>query len=758
MNPHISRKKKYFVFAIACLIAIIIVGSITLKNNTTFSLKTLAQRITYLKYKLAFRGDEYNVTANADSNDMHAIPVLLYHGVTNVPGQYAATQPQFAEEMGALKKAGYSTITIADLTDFLKGAKQLPEKSFLLTFDDARRDSYTGADPVLQALGYTAVMFVPTADSLDKSNDGTGYYLNRSELKTMVASGRWELGSHGMQQTGDSVPIDANGTRADFLSNKMWLADEGRLETDDEYVARVDKELTQSKIDLQENFGIPITSFAYPSSDYGQQSTNNDEAAQAVIQKYVASNYQMAFQQVSTTDTQFTLNYPGDSMLYLHRIEPGNTWNGDILINALNASAPKQLPDDAMTGGANAWKKIFGIIAPGDVNLTLTSAADKSGSGAFLDGTKNWKDYQYRVTVNGDSTEAVTLFARYQDESNNVSCTFTSTYVKASEEVNGNARVLSEVKYDGPTEFKNTVFEIAVNDKNIVCSKDGVALVGAAHDNAVNHGGVGVSIWDPVLKPRMVAFSGMSASAISTLALPPEPKKTVVVIAKPKPKPVIPIPVVTPPVEPVSQTPATPPPPLPEPPAPPVPPPAPLSLPYDATDFSSSDPWKSILGSISAKHVDSNNVNLLAVKAGATNSTSFAELQGSEAWTDYSYAMKVNFISGTAFSLIGRYVDDNNYATCTFEQNGYGRIDATVNGKTTKIAQVKKYIPNIPYVENISYSMTVKGDQVQCIVNGAAITGTIPGMPAAGGIGIKAYNKAVGTSELDVQEMHVSSL
>jgi peptidoglycan/xylan/chitin deacetylase (PgdA/CDA1 family) len=42
----------------------------------------------------------------------------------------------------------------------MKGEKILPKKSFLLTFDDGRKDSFYPVDPVLKKLNYNAVILI----------------------------------------------------------------------------------------------------------------------------------------------------------------------------------------------------------------------------------------------------------------------------------------------------------------------------------------------------------------------------------------------------------------------------------------------------------------------------------------------------------------------------------------------------------------------------------------------------------------------
>jgi len=198
-----------------------------------------------------------------------ALPVLVYHGIVAKTDRFSLTEEKFKDQLFTLKRAGYQTIRLADFLAFERGETTLPAKSFLLTFDDGRADSYERGDPILEALGYSAVMFVATEDSLDAPSRHASYYLSKDELARMQASGRWEIGSHARQVGHGFVAIDANGTQGNFLSNREWLTSAGRLETDDEYAKRVDDELGTAKNQLADAFGKPIIAFSYPFSDFG---------------------------------------------------------------------------------------------------------------------------------------------------------------------------------------------------------------------------------------------------------------------------------------------------------------------------------------------------------------------------------------------------------------------------------------------------------------------------------------------------------
>lgn len=242
-----------------------------------------------------------NPAANADN--ALSVPVLLYHGISEKGNSDTIGWASFNAQMHLLKENGYQTVSLDQFEAFLLHGIRLPKKSFLLTFDDGRKDSFYPADPVLQALDYRAVMFVITGTI----SENDGFYLSEKELKEMVASGRWDLGSHG-RNIHQSSAVDLLGQTAHPLSNRLWLLAAARLETESEYEQRVAQDLSESKHDLESRFGISVDSFAFPYGDYGQKSVNDADRAAEFIRTAVSSTYTLAFYQAE--DIAFTRNYP----------------------------------------------------------------------------------------------------------------------------------------------------------------------------------------------------------------------------------------------------------------------------------------------------------------------------------------------------------------------------------------------------------------------------------------------------------------
>src|SRR6476469_6944807 len=148
---------------------------------------------------VALTSDEKQVWKQLPA-DRSAIPVLLYHGIgpesdfaNAADASYGIGTEDLAKQMTMIQHAGYDSVGLQTFIDFVQNKSvDLPPRPLLLTFDDARADSWTGADGILRKLHFNAVMFV----DVGRVDGGDSEYLTWQELATVQNSGRWQLQLH----------------------------------------------------------------------------------------------------------------------------------------------------------------------------------------------------------------------------------------------------------------------------------------------------------------------------------------------------------------------------------------------------------------------------------------------------------------------------------------------------------------------------------------------------------------------------------
>jgi peptidoglycan/xylan/chitin deacetylase (PgdA/CDA1 family) len=91
------------------------------------------------------------------------VPVLAYGPLAaDRRARGVVSAAAFDEQMRDLKAGGYHVLALDEFVGYLRQERQVPRKSVVLTFDDAHRGFVQHARPVLQELGFPAVLFVAT--------------------------------------------------------------------------------------------------------------------------------------------------------------------------------------------------------------------------------------------------------------------------------------------------------------------------------------------------------------------------------------------------------------------------------------------------------------------------------------------------------------------------------------------------------------------------------------------------------------------
>lgn len=207
--------------------------------------------------------------------------VLMYHHIATdeeiESGIYDGNnaiigESQYDEEMKYLADNGYTTLLASELATILENGLDMPEKAVVITFDDGYESNYTRAYPIMQKYNLKmsiGIVVKSTEDlALNITNDTDDISLGLphvtfEQCREMVASGLVEIGSHSYDGH-IYVDTDAEGTQDKFFIARMWLEDEGRIETYQEYVDRITYDVSKSKLLLEQELGVEIKYFVYP--------------------------------------------------------------------------------------------------------------------------------------------------------------------------------------------------------------------------------------------------------------------------------------------------------------------------------------------------------------------------------------------------------------------------------------------------------------------------------------------------------------
>jgi tetratricopeptide (TPR) repeat protein len=271
-----------------------------------------------------------------DENPERGLAVLLYHGITPHPDDPMLAYPihqslkTFEDHIRALQEAGYQTITPAQALAWLKREQSLPPRAILITFDDARLDSFRYADPILQRYGMRATMTLPRLN-LDKNLPGSASW---KQLAGYLANGRWDMQAHGnLGHT--KIPVSALGNKALFMPNKRWLENEQRLETTGEWESRIVQDMAETDEAIGRHLGQKPIAFAYPEGDYGQDNVPNFAESADLLLRRASERYAILWHQ-----DPIGISPRSRNPLFMGRLEVSSRWSGRDLIRHLQDKDP----------------------------------------------------------------------------------------------------------------------------------------------------------------------------------------------------------------------------------------------------------------------------------------------------------------------------------------------------------------------------------------------------------------------------------
>jgi len=211
------------------------------------------------------------------------------------PGLYVPPD-QFAEQMQALKRAGWHAVTLDQMRAYwTRGTPLGPGKPIVLSFDNGYNSQYTRALPVLRSLGWAGVENIQLS-GLPPSQGGLG----EGQVRGLLAAG-WELDTQGISHA-DLITLDAQGLH---------------------------EQVAVARTTLQRRYHVPVNWFCYPSGHYD-----------ATV---VAAVREAGFEGSTTVVPGWA--HPGDDPYRLHRLRVlGGTSATELLAQITGARAEPPAP------------------------------------------------------------------------------------------------------------------------------------------------------------------------------------------------------------------------------------------------------------------------------------------------------------------------------------------------------------------------------------------------------------------------------
>ena len=173
------------------------------------------------------------------------IPILLYHSISSDTASgfrtWSLAPERFESHMRYLHDERYTPLTVSELVHELRGARRLPAKPIVISFDDGLSDFYSGAFPALKKYGMPSTLYVvsgcvgSTSRWLVTEGESQRSMLSWRQLRELDRAGV-EIGAHSHSHPQlDTLP-----------SSEAW------------------SEILLSKCQIEDHLGHRVESFAYP--------------------------------------------------------------------------------------------------------------------------------------------------------------------------------------------------------------------------------------------------------------------------------------------------------------------------------------------------------------------------------------------------------------------------------------------------------------------------------------------------------------
>ena len=205
-------------------------------------------------------------TALPDETVSRDVPVLMWHNLAEESsGDMTISVDTFRAQIEALHEAGFKTVSLQQLYDYVHFGTELPEKPIVLTFDDGYFSNYEYAFPILQEYDMQATIFAIGVsvgkDTYKDTDHAMTPHFGADEAREMVASGLISVQSHTYDMHQWPPFEDGNAQVRETL-----LPFDG--EADADYEAAVEADFAESRELLESITGQPVNALAFPEGAY----------------------------------------------------------------------------------------------------------------------------------------------------------------------------------------------------------------------------------------------------------------------------------------------------------------------------------------------------------------------------------------------------------------------------------------------------------------------------------------------------------
>lgn len=433
--------------------------------------------------------DELSISNNHETGFI----AVSYFGVDREGNETLISTKNLDKHLKALKDNGYVTVTQRDIMDYYNKGKRLPEKSLFLMFEDGRTDTSIFSQKIMEEYNFKGTMFT-YADKFEKEDPK---FLKPDDLKDLIDSTYWELGSNGYRleyinvfdkeekylgnmtsiefsKASEQIKRDYNHYLMDYIRDE----DDIPFESYSEMKKRIENDYElMKKIYIDKLEDVPDL-YSLMHSNTGQFGTN--DRVSKVNEKCIKDLFKMNFNREG-----YSLNTNETSIYDLSRIQPQAYWPVNHLLMRITDDTKKEM--NFVTGDIEKSKKFKEIAGQAefiDDTITLTSLPKGNGILKLLD-SEDYKNIHLSTILDGNIVGSQGIYLRSDDtQSNGVFVQISNNILNVIEKVEGKENKLYYSKLDDREEFD--IKDKGSRKLEIILNKDNISVYVDEHCLAKN--------------------------------------------------------------------------------------------------------------------------------------------------------------------------------------------------------------------------------------------------------------------------------
>lgn len=317
--------------------------------------------------------------------DASSFVALAYGGVSDRSNEVSPAQ--FDAQLKLLRLNGYVPIGLEEVRAFYYDHKPLPRKAVLTTFEQSRKSSYFDTRPIMRQNRWKAVMFVWSKPIRDEDPSA----LRWPYIHDMLLSKTWDIG--GESDDGfKAVQANPQGRKGNFMSTPMWIAQEKRYETPEEFGKRIEEDVKANRDEIVKQTGVKPLAYAFPYGDFGQYDSR------ALLTRRLNLDLVGKYFDLGFLHGPMALNTIHSDPRHLNRLLVDAKWTPEELLARLERSWPVRREfRDFPTTLNTAWVNEWGVSEPASNRLDLHAATNTTGAKIWLAGSDLLQNFQTHI-------------------------------------------------------------------------------------------------------------------------------------------------------------------------------------------------------------------------------------------------------------------------------------------------------------------------------------------------------------------------